>query len=305
MRVRAVTALACAIAIASGSSTRAAELKPATIAAFDRYQRAAEAAIAADIETPDHFLRVFQRDPKSRRNAEEQLRRGNVAIARLQVTDGGKRVEIPDGLLHHWVGTIFIPGAKIDDVVAFMQDYDHYQVVFKSAIPQSRLIDRDGRRIHFSFRFSLKRIITVNMNTESIADYVQMSPERVVASIRSIRIQEVADAGTPQERERPVGRGGGYLWRFNTYWRFLEGDGGTYLECESVSLTRNIPLGLGWLIGPFVTSIPRDLLTSTLQATRRALTGDSGALKAEPQAGQRGDGPRASFASASSTSTVF
>ena len=218
MRVRVVTALV-AIAIASGSS-KAAE--PAGDDSPSSYQRAPPKRHRGRILRHPITFCACSGNP-ARRNAEEQLCRGNVAIARLQVTDGGKRVEIPDGLLHHWVGAIFIPGAKVDAVVAFMQDYDRYQVVFKSAIPQSRLIDRDGQRLHFSFRFSLKRIITVNMNTESVADYVHLSPERVVASIRSIRIQEVADAGTPQEREKPVGRGGGYLWRFNAptgdFWR--------------------------------------------------------------------------------------
>jgi hypothetical protein len=75
----------------------------------------------------------------------------------------------------------------------------------------------------------------------------------------------------PGEREKPAGRDSGYLWRLNTYWRFLERDGGTYVQCESISLTRGIPLGLAWLIGPFVNSIPRESLEFTLDTTRRAL----------------------------------
>jgi hypothetical protein len=56
----------------------------------------------------------------------------------------------------------------------------------------------------------------------------------------------------------------------NTYWRFEEKDGGTYIECQSVSLTRDIPTGLGWMIGPFVTSVPRESLTFTLTTARKA-----------------------------------
>ena len=81
----------------------------------------------------------------------------------------------------------------------------------------------------------------------------------------------MADPGTPHERERPVGRDGGYLWRLYTYWRFLERDGGTYVQCEAMSLTRGIPFALGWLIGPFVTSIPRESLAFTLETTRKTL----------------------------------
>lgn len=74
-----------------------------------------------------------------------------------------------------------------------------------------------------------------------------------------------------RERELPVGLDGGYLWRLNTYWRFLERDGGTYMECESLTLTRGIPFGIGWIIRPFVTSIPRESLEFTLNSTRKAL----------------------------------
>jgi len=82
---------------------------------------------------------------------------------------------------------------------------------------------------------------------------------------------EVDHAGTPSEREKPAGRDGGYLWRLNSYWRLYERDGGTYLQCESVSLTRGIPTGLGWMVGPFVSSLPRESLEFTLETTRRAL----------------------------------
>jgi hypothetical protein len=57
----------------------------------------------------------------------------------------------------------------------------------------------------------------------------------------------------------------------NTYWRFEEKDGGTYVESESISLTRDIPTGLGLLVGPFVNSIPRESLTFTLATTRSAV----------------------------------
>ena len=56
----------------------------------------------------------------------------------------------------------------------------------------------------------------------------------------------------------------------DTYWRFQEKDGGTYVECQSLSLTRDIPTGLGWMVGPFVTSVPRESLTFTLVTVRSA-----------------------------------
>jgi hypothetical protein len=45
-----------------------------------------------------------------------------------------------------------------------------------------------------------------------------------------------------------------------------------WVQCESVTLTRDIPFGLGWIVRPFVTDIPKESLTFTLETTRRALT---------------------------------
>ena len=120
-------------------------------------------------------------------------------------------------------------------------------------------------------RFYFKKVISVTVNTESAAEFTRYAPDRVSSAIRSTRIAEVESPDMPGERERPVGHDGGFLWRLNTYWRFLEQDGGAYIECESLTLTRGIPTGLGWLIGPFVTSIPRETVALTLTATRRTL----------------------------------
>jgi hypothetical protein len=114
-------------------------------------------------------------------------------------------------------------------------------------------------------------VIAVVVNSEHEARFYRPGPGRVSGRIHSTRINEVEDPGTPSEREKPVGRDGGYLWRLNTYWRLVERDGGVYVECESVTLTRDIPIGFGWLIKPFVTSIPRESLEFTLNITRKSL----------------------------------
>ncbi len=273
MKSHLVLCVVVLVVLGGEAPASAADLKSETVAAFDRYQRAAEAAIAADIDSPERFLRILHVDPASRQDAEEQLRTGGVAVAKLQVTEQGKRIAIPDGLVHHWMGAVFVPGTRIGDAVALMQDYDRHHTIFRPAIAQSKTLDHDGDRFRLFLRFFMKKVITVVVNTDSTAEFTHLASNRVVSAIRSTRVQELEEPGTPREREKPVGRDGGYLWRLNSYWRFLERDGGTYIECESLTLTRGIPIGFGWIVGPFVTSLPRELLASTLQTTRKTLVG--------------------------------
>jgi len=262
---------AFAFTLILGVAARSAELKPPTIVAFERYQQLAESTIETEVSSPDTFLHVLHGDAATRSKNDGLLRQGNVVIERLRVTEQGRRIQVPEGLIHHWIGSIFVPNVSLHTAVEVLQDFDQHADLFKPNIARSRVIERDGERFRLALRFYMKKIVSVTVDTESIAEFTPRGPNRETSAIRSVRIHEVEAAGTPEERQKPDGGGGGYMWRMNTYWRFLERDGGTYIECEALTLSRSIPTGLGWLIGPLVSSIPRDMLTSALQATRRSL----------------------------------
>lgn len=245
----------------------AAELQPRTVAAFDRYVRAAEQRMGSD----SSFLWVDGLAEAYRRTTLGELGRGELAIERVTTRDGAEQIDVPDGLIHHWLGMVFVPGASVDQALALLQDYDRHAQVYRPAVARSKLLAREGDLFRVYLRFTMKKVITVVVNTENEARFTRLGPDEAQSRIYSTRIAEVEDADTPREREKPVGRDGGYLWRLYTYWRFLERDGGTYVQCESISLTRAIPIAFRWLIGPFVTSIPRESLAFTLETTRAAL----------------------------------
>ena len=264
---RLLTAAAIAAGLLGTTSAESADLQPRTIAAFDRYVKAAETETAARVE----FLRLDGLPEALRRARQDELRAGMLHIERLTTLDGGREIPVPDGLMHHWVGTVFAPGASVEQALSILQDYDKHAEIYRPAVVQSRLLSRNGDRFRMFLRFSMTKVITVVVNTEHDAQFYRDGPDRARSRIYSTRIAQVENAGEPDERELPVGRDGGYLWRLNTYWRLLQRDGGTYVQCESISLTRGIPFGFGWMIQPFVTSIPRESLEFTLNTTRTTL----------------------------------
>jgi hypothetical protein len=218
------------------------------------------------------YLWVDALSDARRREALAALRRGELIIEPLETRDQGKTVDVPDGLIHHWMGTVFVPRGSVDDAVALLQDYDRHAQVYAPTVARSKTLARSGDTFKVSLRFMMKKVITVVTNTEHEARFTRDGPDRAQSRIHSTRIAEVEEPGTAQEREKPVGRDGGYLWRLNSYWRFVERDGGVYIQCESITLTRGIPTGFGWLVRPFVTSIPRESLTFTLETTRKQLS---------------------------------
>jgi len=261
---RRLAALALA-ALILGGAVGAAELQPKTVKAFEAYVTAAESRTAAP------FLWLDSRPAPERARHLSDLRAGGLMIERLQVRPNGRDIEVADGLVHHWVGAVFVPEATTAEALRLLQDYDRHADVYAPAVAKSRLLSRDGDTFRFSLRFVMTKVITVTVDGEHEARFAMAGPGRARSWIHSTRLAEVTDAGTSTEHEEPVGQGGGYLWRLNSYWRFEERDGGVYVECESVSLTRDIPFGLGWIVRPFVTSLPRESLELTLTKTRQEL----------------------------------
>lgn len=248
----------------------AAELQPATVVAFERYVQAAEARMKRETT----FIRVDGLDATTRQAATDALRREGLHIERMLDIDKGRRIHVPDALVHHWLGLAFIQGGTVDRAVSLLQDYDRHATVYAPSVARARTLARSGDSFRVFIRFFMKKGITVVVNSEHTAHFERLAPDRARSRIASTRIAEVDAPDTADEREKPVGRDGGYVWRLNSYWRFLERDGGVYVQCETITLTRGIPAGLGWLIRPFVTSIPRETLAFTMGATRRALAAE-------------------------------
>lgn len=259
-------ALAMLLGVATGISVTAAELQPGTITAFDRYVRATESRLKSG-----PFLWVDGLPAARRSEGLALMQGGMLFIDAPHTLEGGREIEVPGGLVHHWVGTAFVPGATLAQTRMFLQDYDSHERVYAPVVARSKLLSREGDRFRFFLRFRMKKVITVVVNSEHDALFSSAAPDRSEGWIHSTRIAEVENPDEPGEREKPVGQDGGYLWRLNTYWRLLARDGGLYIQCESVSLTRGIPAGFGWLVGPFVTSIPKESLTFTLETTRKQL----------------------------------
>jgi hypothetical protein len=258
------------IPAAAGRPEPEPALQPKTVAAFDRYVQLTEARIGLELNSGGAYLWV---DAQSARRAQllARLRQGEVVIEPLETKENGKAIACPDGLIHHWVGSVFVPGVTLEQYLAFVQQYDRHQEFYQPDVARSRLLERNGDDFKVLFRFYKKKVITAVHDSDHDIRYFRLTPARGGSRTRTTRIQEVENHGESNERLLPEGNDRGYLWRLYTWWRFEERDGGVYVECESVSLTRDIPTGLGWLVGPFVKSIPRESLQHTLGTTRRVL----------------------------------
>jgi hypothetical protein len=247
------------------------KLRSETNAAFERYEQLTEERNDAELKRGSALLWIDSLPEPQRAAAYAGLKRGGVQIQQLNTLDNGTAIACPGGMIHHWVGAIFIPGAKLDDVLGVLQDYDHQSTIYAPDVERSKIESRDGDHFRVFLRFRRRKVITVVLDTEHEVHYFRDAPGRAHSRSSAVRIAEVENPGKSDEREKPPGDDGGFLWRMETWWRMEERDGGVFVQSEVASLTRDIPTGLGWLVGPFVTSIPRETLVFTLEATRKAV----------------------------------
>ncbi len=252
---------------------RATELKPETVAAFERYVRVTESEMEGNLPE-DRFLIVDRLPESERRKVYGQLHQGQIFIQELHTQEDHLPFRIPNALVHHWAGVIFIPNATLAEVNAVLQDYMNEPSIYNPEIRKAKLIEQRGDKSKIFLQLYSKSIITVVLN--GYFDVVErpLGGTRSESISHSTRIVEVVNPGAPDEHERTDGVDHGYMWRMNSYWRIEEKDGGVYVQNESISLTRTVPVLLAWLINPLTKSIPHDvlahMLTDTQDAVRKA-----------------------------------
>jgi hypothetical protein len=243
----------------------AADPSPAAVATFNQYVAQVEDRLARQHNSADEFLASFDA---------ARVRRGEVVIEQLTPEASANP---PGAMLHHWRGTAFVPHARAADLVRLLSNFADYPKIYSPQITSARVTPGNDGHFETTLRVVQKHVITVVLDTSYDVQFYSSGDEgselhtRGYSTSHSTRIAEIASPGTANERALDASHEHGFLWRLDTWWRWEERDGGVYMQIESVSLTRAVPTGLGWAIGPYIQSIPRESLEFTLKATANSL----------------------------------
>ena len=261
----------------SSSDLAAADLKPNTLKAFDRYVAAAEARMKREESHPGDVLYIESLPKPDYEAAMATLKQGGVYVQQVHTRDAqGNRIDIPDGMIHHWVGDVFIPGKSVASALDVLRDYNDFKNIYKPEVIRSRLVKReDGDDYKVYLRLQKQSIVTVTLDTWYHIHFTRISKDSGYSRSVSTRIQQVDDAGTPNEHLEPAGTDSGYLWRINSYWRYQQRDNGVIVEWESIALSRDIPFLVAWFVRPLVRRIARESVTDMLASTRKAVLADA------------------------------
>lgn len=250
----------------------AAELQPGTLVAWNEYLNDADLQMQDRVAGGRPFLWMDESLDRAAR-----VRRGEVVIA-PGVGNGTKSVL--HGLVHDWIGAIFIPGASINGLWAVVHDYDNYQHTYRPVVASARTLACTDAHQEFQMVWQRKVLfVSAAMQGDYQAHDIMVDAHRGYSIAESVEIREIEEYGHPGEHLLRAGTGNGFIWRIRSVARYEERDGGVYLELEAAALTRDIPASLAWMAKPVVNHLSVNSLTTTLRQTRDAMVSSQRSLE--------------------------
>lgn len=243
----------------------AAELKPETLQAWDAYVHAAKMRMEKRARGQAPFLWVDEAP-----DLNERVRAGEVLVGPV---DGDSPRMVSLGLIHDWLGAVFVPKARLDDVMGVLDDYERYKDFYRPMVVKARRIEQTPEHEKVTLLMVQKAYsVTGAVETDNEIQVARLGADRAYSLSTSVRVQEIADYGQPGERALAEDHGPGFVWRTFSITRLEQRDEGVYVEMEMIGMSRGIPMLFRWLIQPLAERLPRNLLAATLEDTRDAVS---------------------------------
>lgn len=179
---------------------------------------------------------------------------------------------VPSGLIHDWLGAVFVPRVTVDQMLSVVRDYARYKDFYQPAVLDSRPIALSDEDDQFSLLLANRSFFRKRaLESDYKLSQFRVSDRRWYSVAETTRVQEIDDYGTSGQHAMPENVGSGMIWRLFTVMRFEERDGGVYAEVEAIALSRDIPISMRWIVDPIVKRVARNSLVVSLGQTREAV----------------------------------
>jgi hypothetical protein len=252
------------LAVGYSVSGSAAELQPDTIQAWDQYVRRNDHQEMERVTGTRPFLWTDDSPDRAAR-----LRGGEIIVAPFV---GHGNQPVPNGLIHHWIGAVFIPRATLARLIDVVNDFDRYKEIYRPLVVESSTVACSDQEQEYSMVWRHRALIVdAAARGHYKTELYSLDAKRGYGITEASSIQEIQSFGERDQRLLAPGTGSGFIWRIRSVSRYEERNGGVYLEIEALALTRDIPASMRWIVSPVVNHLSINSLKLTLRQTRDAV----------------------------------
>jgi hypothetical protein len=250
-----------AFALLFAGRSEAASVSAGTLRAWDEAVHHAKAELARQACNPDRFLWVDRQLNRSK------MPEPGVTLSIYSAHGGG--LAVPSGLIHHWIGTVFIPNVRLFDAVAVLQDYDSYAEIYQPGVVESKLLNRTGEQFKYRLKFVQKGFgVKAGLVGEFRSMYFLLNSRTGYSVTEATDLVELQDAAGTVEQPLPMNKAHGYIEKVFTIVRYRESESGVYVEVDTLTLSRGVPATVRWLIAPMIERFSRHTMAVTLESLR-------------------------------------
>jgi len=242
-----------------------AQAPPGTMRAFREY--------SAAVQSAGNSMRVAA-GPRLAR-----LRAGQILTVSAGSLGLQPSIPVPRGQVQHWIGAVFVPHTTIARALPGLQDYGNRKRYMRPVIAESRIASHNCDDFHVYLRLVQQSLISAVFDVNLQITYRRIDAAHLVIESKSESVREVPSVdsppGTPAHDR-------GFIWALDDYWRLEEKDGGVYVECEALLLSRQVPAVFRWIANAIIARAAERLLAGTLKATVRIMRDSSNLNEGAP-----------------------
>ena len=168
---------------AAAVTSNAAELNPHALASCNSYIATANMRMQERLNGTKPFLWIDE-DPARR----QHLRSGEVVVLPLGKSS---TTPVPRGLIHHWIGGVFIPGAQREELIAVM-DYSSYDKIYRPTVIKAELLESAGDEQKFSMLWVQRVLfVTVALYAQFDSNSIQLNSRQGYLTLPSTSVQQI------------------------------------------------------------------------------------------------------------------
>jgi hypothetical protein len=167
--------------------------------------------VGLPLATDPAFLFPDRLPQPARDSLYREIQSGSIVVRSVTTKNSGNPIDVPDGMVHHWIGLVFIRGKSLAQAESLLLDYNNYATIRAPEMRRSKTLAHSDDTHKILVQFFTKSPLT-SFDVYSDARYFNDNPQHV--SRRALTALLSATRSALSQHCRALGARGALSSRF-------------------------------------------------------------------------------------------